>query len=258
MTNYTSTTRYDHMYGRRFGAWTVIGHLAIQGTMRDSRTGKQIDKVPSHWKWLCICDCGETGMPLYNNLVAGKSRGCHACAVGNHRRTTSYDLHNSMYDKRFGSLKVVGHLALQDEKDVSKWKWLCVCDCGETCTPTANKLRTNHSTTCGLCCRRLENHHNWVTDRSLIRDTKQPWVPHWRNAVFRRDRYTCQSCGERGKQLNAHHVYSWKHFPERRIFLDTGITLCIDCHVGYHGWNGGYNVPATKESFEQWLKERVL
>jgi len=52
----------------------------------------------------------------------------------------------------------------------------------------------------------------------------------WRKAVFERDNYTCLICGERGGDLNAHHIKSWAKFPALRYDVKNGITLCIKCH----------------------------
>lgn len=52
----------------------------------------------------------------------------------------------------------------------------------------------------------------------------------WRDSVFQRDNYTCQECGERGGELNAHHVKSWAEHPHLRYEISNGITLCIICH----------------------------
>lgn len=61
-----------------------------------------------------------------------------------------------------------------------------------------------------------------------------------------------------GGKLNAHHLNGWADFPDERIDIDNGATLCKKCHREYHSYNGGtYNV-STKESFSIFLEEREL
>lgn len=52
----------------------------------------------------------------------------------------------------------------------------------------------------------------------------------WREAVFKRDNWTCLWCFQRGGVLNADHIKPFAHFPELRFAIDNGRTLCLPCH----------------------------
>lgn len=52
----------------------------------------------------------------------------------------------------------------------------------------------------------------------------------WRKAIYERDEYTCQNCKKVGGKLQAHHIKSWKQYPELRLEINNGITLCEECH----------------------------
>lgn len=65
-------------------------------------------------------------------------------------------------------------------------------------------------------------------ERTKIWKSKE--YQQWRKAVFERDNYTCQCCGERGGTLNADHIKPFSTFPELRFELSNGRTLCVQCH----------------------------
>lgn len=75
--------------------------------------------------------------------------------------------------------------------------------------------------------------HNWYIDGRTPENVK---IRHsseyrdWRIAVFRRDNYTCQECGNHGVKLNADHIKPFAYYPELRLVIENGRTLCIPCH----------------------------
>jgi hypothetical protein len=53
----------------------------------------------------------------------------------------------------------------------------------------------------------------------------------WRKAVFKRDNYTCVICmDKKGGNLEADHIKDFALYPELRLNIDNGRTLCKSCH----------------------------
>lgn len=74
----------------------------------------------------------------------------------------------------------------------------------------------------------------------------------WRRAVFQRDNYMCQDCGDdTGGNLNAHHIKRRADFPDLELMVWNGITLCQSCHAERHKGEPVYEMLKSKaESFK--------
>lgn len=84
--------------------------------------------------------------------------------------------------------------------------------------------------------RRGENHWNWKGGISKtnheLRISEE--YKRWRDAVFRRDNWTCRKCPYKGHDIIAHHIKDFKGYPEFRFSVDNGVTLCRVCHKMLH------------------------
>src|SRR5574343_66234 len=81
-------------------------------------------------------------------------------------------------------------------------------------------------------------HYNWKGGKDLEnrRLKASPEYRCWRDAVYKRDRYSCQTCGLHcnSKNIVAHHIYGWADFPNLRFDINNGLTLCRSCHAKIH------------------------
>lgn len=76
-----------------------------------------------------------------------------------------------------------------------------------------------------------------TSENHKIRTSRE--YKEWRTKVFERDNYICQECGIKGGwhkdinkkiTLNADHIKPFALFPELRLEISNGKTLCIKCH----------------------------
>jgi len=81
-----------------------------------------------------------------------------------------------------------------------------------------------------------EEHWNWKGGKSRERNRlrQTPKYKEWRTQVFERDSYTCQECGQKGGELNAHHIKEFSEHEDLRFDTDNGKTLCKECHEEVH------------------------
>ncbi len=56
----------------------------------------------------------------------------------------------------------------------------------------------------------------------------------WRKSCMERDNFTCQKTGQRGGDLQVHHINNFSEFPELRTSIENGITLSKLSHKEFH------------------------
>lgn len=202
-------------------------------------------------KWVCRCSCGVEKIMSGQHLgpLGNKSCGCL-------KKESCKDLTG----QRFGRLVVVS----RDKNDrFGRSRWCCRCDCGEEKVIDIGNLK-NFTRSCGClrkeiasaltaspewrrhCSERQkgEKSHRWkgglTAKRILIRNSAE--YKNWRAYVFQRDRHTCQNCGIRGGELQAHHIKAFAFFPELRFEISNGQTLCGPCHKKTPSYQAHKNV----------------
>jgi hypothetical protein len=77
--------------------------------------------------------------------------------------------------------------------------------------------------------------NNWkggITNTNQKR-RNDPRLIEWRKEVFKRDKYACQKCGDKGF-LHAHHIIPFSQDYNKAFDINNGITLCVLCHEKVH------------------------
>lgn len=77
----------------------------------------------------------------------------------------------------------------------------------------------------------------------------------WGRSVRRRDGQQCQCCGS-FKRPQAHHIFSYTRYVNKRYKLSNGITLCSDCHAAFHINFGRYN--NNRKQLREFLATRKI
>jgi hypothetical protein len=129
----------------------------------------------------------------------------------------------------------------------SVYPTVAVCDCGNTVdVKRTASLFNGDKQSCGCLlkdvarekqlsiARRHRSSKGFPQDVPMQNENKEQRNRFAREtvpAVFKRDDYTCQLCGERGVVLNAHHIEKWTDSPSLRFEISNAVTLCRRCHI---------------------------
>lgn len=205
--------------GQRFGRL-----IAIED---GGRSGRRI-------KWKCICDCGKETIVDGYKLRCGhtKSCGCYnrdilSTLVGN--KHPMFGKKTSAKQKEVTSKLFKGKKIPKERIERIREKLKGRIFSKEHCKKISES-------------RVGDKNHAWKggisSDDRKLRSSKKLVI--WRKEIFHRDNYTCRECGTTKKRLNAHHIKSWKHYPEYRLDIENGITLCVPCHHKKHPQNEAF------------------
>lgn len=181
------------------------------------------------------CRCGSISEISFDKFQRGQY--CRKCS---HTRTTD-KLRKPIEDVR-KIFERAGCTLVTENYTGNKQKLKFICECGNEHEMALAKFQAGQR--CPKCkgdkIRAKTSgplNHGYKpekTDEERVKDRKYPEYKAWRKAVFERDNYSCFNCGERGVDLNAHHIYSYARYPELRTRLENGITLCKECHNQFH------------------------
>ena len=77
-----------------------------------------------------------------------------------------------------------------------------------------------------------ENNWNWKGGITPVNKRIRASFDYeeWRTKVFERDLYICQICFQAGGYLQADHKKPFSLYPDLRLDINNGQTLCFDCH----------------------------
>jgi hypothetical protein len=208
-------------------------------------------------EYICNLHNDEVQIINWDRFTQGK--GCKHCANEarrNHFRKYTIDDVRTIFANR-------DCILLSDEYINMNQKLEYICKCGNYYTKNLYEFKINKYTceSCEYEMRAGENHPNWQGGISSERDKMKftDEYKNWRIKVFERDDYTCQCCGKRGVKLHAHHIQNFSQYPELRVDIENGITLCESCHSpsikgSFHNIYGTHN--NNRQQLEEYIKIR--
>lgn len=180
-----------------------------------------------------IATCGHHNKTSLFHLLNGGSRLCKKCMKQKIAQEvlTPYEDVVKLFAE-FGAEVLTTKEEYKGVKQSIKYR----CSCGNISSTQVYHWRNGH-TRCYKCkTPSREGNPNWKPDKpDYMRIAKRQYTEYlvWRKAVFERDNYICQCCGD-GGQINAHHLFNYAEYIELQHKVSNGITLCKSCHDEFH------------------------
>lgn len=211
--------------GLVFGRWTVIE--------------PEIDGNSSASRWFCKCECGEMGCVQSYGLINGTSQSCGCLNRENSSKRSGRN--HPKYNSKIMSCEYCGKECEVKLSWTSSWRF-----CSHSCTGAWFSENLSG-----------ENSPHWdssITEEERIIKRSYAEIRQWAKDVLRKDQYMCQICGST-EDIQAHHMFSYKHHPEYRLDVEFGLTMCKADHIAFHSWNGGFWKECIPSDIDRWLYE---
>lgn len=112
-----------------------------------------------------------------------------------------------------------------------KTRWLC--SCGNEFISAYNWFYNKKKVACDECLIRYYSEHPDLQDEYR----KFGKSLDWSKTIYGMFDFKCQKCFEiptKDKQIQAHHIFNWKDFPDLRYEVKNGIALCKYHHCEFH------------------------
>lgn len=191
------------------------------------------DGFSSKLKYKCIC--GSVSRITLTNFNRGhRCKKCQYEKIGE-KMTFSYNYVKKVFKDGGGVL-----LSKKYKNANSLLEYRCSCG-------NISKITLAHFSQGGRCKKcgieKISGENNYCWNYNLTaeeRDIKRDYSEYkqWREKVYARDDYICQRCFKKGRYLNAHHILNYSSNKELRLVITNGITLCKECHLGFHQKHG--------------------
>lgn len=195
--------------------------------------------------WECYCECGNINIVPVSakHLNGGQVRSC-GCL---HKEM----LHNKFFKDLTGKKIRRFTIINLDRIENGGSYWNCRCECGKyKILAVCHLSPSSEIVSCGCVSdanrrgMRGAKHPNWnpkLTAKERRGDERRSYkYSQWRTSVFKRDNYTCQVTGIKGK-VEAHHKDGWKFNEDLKYHLSNGVTLLYKIHKLFHSIYGNKN-----------------
>ena len=204
------------------------------------------------------CGCGTTSIKGLQSFKRNPL--CEKCTLKKAQEGTKKATLEKMRESLPETLLSKGLTWVSGEYETLKSRIVVRCECGSDFSTSLSLIQRKKRG--GLCpsCYSISitgaNNWNYNPDKVIhLRDEAE--YLEWRREVFRRDGYQCRRGCKRNKKggINAHHILNYHSSPDLRYGISNGITLCLECHKGFHQKYG--KIDNTLHQIEEWLLEET-